>query len=133
MGEELGLSGLITGLGHRPHGEILRLLKNADLLLAINYEGWSTLIPAKIYEYWAVGGPPILLLSCPGAASSFVEHNHLGFTADPSDVTTIQQVLMTVYHQWKSGVPMHISSIGIEAYDRNALTYELAQLLSIVV
>ncbi len=64
--EEMGISSLIQRLGHIPHEEVLRLTQASDLLLALNYDGWATLIPGKIYEYWAVGGPPILLLSCPG-------------------------------------------------------------------
>jgi glycosyltransferase involved in cell wall biosynthesis len=66
LAEEMSLSGVIKWLGHEPHDEVLRLTKSADLLMAINYEGFSTLIPGKIYEYWAIEGTPILLLSCQG-------------------------------------------------------------------
>ncbi len=105
-------------------------MQAADLLLAINYEGFSTLIPGKIYEYWAVGGPPILLLSCPGAAASFVEQHSLGLTVDPSDVAGIQQAILTVYRQSKTAAPLRVSTAGIEAYDRQALTRKLAQVLA---
>lgn len=131
--EEMGLSGVIKGLGHVPHDEVLRVIKSADLLLAINYEGWSTLIPAKIYEYWAVGGPPILLLSCPGAAANFVEQHSLGLTVEPSDVAAIQQAILTVYCQSKTTAPLRVGTAGIEAYDRQALTQKLAQVLSMVI
>lgn len=90
LAEEMGLSGVIKGLGHLPHDQVLRLIKSADLLLAINYEGWSTLIPGKIYEYWAAGGPPVLLLSCPGAAQSLLERHQLGIAVTPHDVEAIQ-------------------------------------------
>jgi glycosyltransferase involved in cell wall biosynthesis len=132
LADEMGLSAVIKGLGHRPHDEALRLTKSADLLLAINYEGWSSLIPGKIYEYWAVGGPPILLLSCPGAAASFVEQHGLGFTVDPSDVAGIQQAILTVYRQSETATPLRVSTAGIEAYDRQALTGKLAEVLSMV-
>ena len=132
LAEEMGLSGVIKGLGHLPHDEVLRLIKSADLLLAINYEGWSTMIPGKIYEYWAVGGPPILLLSCPGAAASFVEQHGLGLTVEPSDVAGIEQAILTTYLRNQSGAPLRISTAGIEAYDRQALTQKLAQVLSMV-
>jgi glycosyltransferase involved in cell wall biosynthesis len=132
LAEEMGLTGVIKGLGHLPHHEVLRLTKSADLLMAINYEGWSTLIPAKIYEYWAAGGPPILLLSCPGAAASFVERHGLGLTAEPSDVAGIQQAILTVYRQSKTAAPLRVSTAGIEAYDRRALARKLSQILSMV-
>jgi len=132
LAEEMGLSSVIKELGHLPHDEVLRLTRSADLLLAINYEDFSTLIPGKIYEYWAVGGPPILLLSCAGAAASLVERHGLGFTVDPSDVAGIQHALLTVYRQSKTAAPLRVSAAGIEAYDRQALTRKLAQVLSIV-
>ena len=130
LAEEMGLSGVIKGVGHLPHTEVLRLLKSADLLLAINYEGFETLIPGKIYEYWALGGPQILLLSCPGAAVDFVEQYKLGYTVDPSDVAGIQQAIMTAYDRHKTAPPLRMSTAGVEAYDRKVLTGQLARVLS---
>jgi hypothetical protein len=107
-------------------------MKEADLLLVINYDGFSTLIPGKIYEYWAVGGPPILLLSSPGAAADFVEAHGLGLAVDSSDINGIHQAILTVYLQSQTDAPMRVKSDGIEAYDRQALTRQLAQVLSVV-
>jgi glycosyltransferase involved in cell wall biosynthesis len=128
--DKMGLSGVIKELGHLPHEEVLRLAKSADLLLAITTEGIPTAIPGKIYEYWAVGGPPILLVSYPGAAASFVEQHGLGLTVDPSDVAGIQKAILSVYHQSKTAAPLHISTAGIEGFDRQALTRKLAEVLS---
>ena len=128
----MGPSNLVKRLGHLPHDDVLRLIKSADLLLAINYEAWSTLIPGKIYEYWAVGGPPILLLSCPSVAASFVERHGLGITVDPSDVAGIQQAILMVYRRSKTVAPLRVSTAGIEAYDRQELARKLAQVLSML-
>lgn len=130
LAEEMGLKHVIRDLGPLPHDNVLRLLKSADMLLAINYEGWSSLIPAKIYEYWAVGGPPILLLSCQGAASMFVERHGLGLTVDPCDVAGIRQAILAVYAQRGTAAALNVNTAGIENYDRQALTRELAQVLS---
>jgi glycosyltransferase involved in cell wall biosynthesis len=132
LAEKMAVSGVIKELGHLPHDEVLRVIKSADLLLAINYVGFSTLIPGKLYEYWAVGGPPILLLSCPGAASSFVERYRLGLTAEPSNVDGIQQAILALYRQSKTDTPLRVSTAGIEAYDRQVLTGKLALVLSII-
>ena len=131
--DEMGISDVVQVLGQLPHNEIPRLTKSADLLLAINYEGWATLVPGKIYEYWAVGGPPILLLSCSGAASEFVEQHNLGFTVDPYDVDGICQVILNVYRQSKTAAPLRVSTTGIDAYDRQALTGKLAEVLSKII
>lgn len=131
--EEMGLSAVVSELGFLPRDDLLRLIKASEMLLVINYEGFSTLIPGKIYEYWAVGGPPILLLSCPGAAASFVEQHGLGLTVDPSDVAGIQEAILTVYRQSITAAPLRVSTAGIEAYDRQALTRKLAHVLSMVI
>ena len=124
---------MVKELGHLQRDEFLRLMKSADLLLAINYEGFSTLIPGKIYEYWAVGGPPILLLSCAGAAQDLIEQKDLGITVPPDDVTAIEEAVLTVYRRRAMGSPMQVSTVGIEEYDRKALSSKLAQTLSDVV
>jgi glycosyltransferase involved in cell wall biosynthesis len=131
MALEMGLSSVIKGVGHLPHEEVLQLIQSADLLLAMNYDGFSTLIPGKIYEYWAIGGPPILLLSCPGAAAAFIERYKLGFTVDPSDVDAIIRVVITTYLQSKTAPCPRLCTAGIEAFDRRALTQKLAQVLSL--
>ena len=132
LAQQMGLAGVIQELGFLPRADLVRSMHAADMLVAINYDGFETLIPGKIYEYWAVGGPPILLLSCPGAAASFVEQHSLGLTVDPSDVAGIQNAILTVYRRSKSSAPMRIGTEGIGPYDRQALTRQLADVLSTV-
>jgi glycosyltransferase involved in cell wall biosynthesis len=127
---EMGLSGVVQELGFLQRADLVSRMQAADMLVAINYEGYATLIPGKIYEYWAVGGPPILLLTCPGAAANLVEQHNLGLTADPSDVAGIQEAILTVYRRSKSPAPMRIDTAGIAPYDRQALTRQLADILS---
>lgn len=133
LAKEMGLSRVVQELGFLPRDDLLSLMKASEMLLVINYEGFSTLIPGKIYEYWAIGGPPILLLSCPGAAASLVERHGLGLTVEPSDVAGIEQALLTVYRQSKTAAPLRVSTAGIGAYDRQALSRKLAQALSMVI
>jgi glycosyltransferase involved in cell wall biosynthesis len=130
--KELGLSAVVTELGFLPRAEFIRFMHACDLLVVINYEGYATLIPGKLYEYWAVGGPPILLLSGLGAAASLVEQHSLGITVDPSDVAGIEESILRAYRQKKAGAPIRVKTAGIEPYDRKALTGQLAQLLSTV-
>ncbi len=128
----MALSGVTQDLGHLPHDAVLRLIQSADLLLAINYEGFSTLIPGKIYEYWAAGRAPILFLSCRGAAQELIEQRGLGITVSPDDVPAIERAILAVYRGREMGSPMKVSTVGIEEYDRKALTKTLAQALSSV-
>jgi len=128
--DKLGLSGVVKELGFLPRDDWGRYLKSSDLLLVINYDGFSTLIPGKIYEYWAIGGPPILLISCRGAATEFVKQHNLGFSADPHDVAGIERAILEVYVQSKTNSPIEINTEGVEAFDRRSLSRQLADLLT---
>ena len=127
---ELGLSSMVKELGFVPREEFLRVLRAAGMLLVINYDGYATLIPGKIYEYWAVGGPPILLLSCPGAATELVDHYGLGMSADLGDAEAIERALLTAYRRATSSDPMRVRTAGIERFDRKALARQLGNVLS---
>jgi glycosyltransferase involved in cell wall biosynthesis len=129
---ELGLEGVVEEVGYLARPEFAALLQNADLLLAINYDGFSTLIPGKIYEYWAVGGPPIMLLSQPGAAEQLLARYQLGVTLDPRDSDEIAAVILDYYRQRQAGQPVRISRDGIQDFDRSALADKLAAMLDSV-
>ncbi len=124
-----GLKGMVQETGFLPHNDFLRLLRQADLLLAINYEGFHTLIPGKMYEYWAVGRAPILLLDGPGAAQSLLRQYELGRCVPPDDVDAITQAILSAYQAWAAGRPLRINPTGIEQFDRQTLTSQLADLL----
>jgi glycosyltransferase involved in cell wall biosynthesis len=128
----MGLTDIIEETGHLPRDQFIQLLQDADILLAINSSDWSTIIPGKIYEYWAVGGAPILLLTSPGAAESLVTGHDLGSVVRPDDTEAIERAVSTVYQKWEEGKPVTISTAGIERYDRRALTEDLAHVLEAV-
>jgi glycosyltransferase involved in cell wall biosynthesis len=130
MAEAMDLSDIVEEVENLSHDEWVRSMTAADLLLAINYDDWSTIIPAKIYEYWALGGPPILLLSCHGAAQSLVEQHKLGIVVPPYDVEAIQHAVLSVYRRRERGDPIKIDRGSIEGYDRKTLTGKLAQTLA---
>ncbi|GMV32614.1 MAG: glycosyltransferase [Chloroflexi bacterium CFX1] len=127
---ELGLAGMIREHGHLKHADVLRLMKSADLLMAMNYEGFATLIPGKIYEYWAVGNAPILLLSCKGAGQELLDAENLGVTVAPDDVDGIERAVQTMFDRYEQGNPVKVNPAGIEEYDRKALAEKLARVLS---
>jgi glycosyltransferase involved in cell wall biosynthesis len=129
MVSEMGLTNVVRETGHLPDEQFLALLRGADLLLVINYDDFDSLIPGKIYEYWAVGGPPILLLSCPGAASSLIEENELGFTVLPYDEAAIGKIMLRIILAHKQGDPFCVNPEGIEMYDRLNLTRMLVTVL----
>ncbi|GIK62370.1 MAG: hypothetical protein BroJett018_01640 [Chloroflexota bacterium] len=123
---EMGLEGMVEEAGYLPRPEFATLLRNADLLLTINYAGFSTLIPGKIYEYWAVSGPPIMLLSEPGAAHQLIQQYKLGVALKQDDTAGIQQAIMEYYQQRADGQPVRITRDGIDNFARVKLAEKLA-------
>ncbi|MFW5708802.1 MAG: glycosyltransferase [Chloroflexota bacterium] len=132
LAAQQGLIDHIQEAGFVPWDDLLKLMTQADLLLTINYEGFATLIPGKIYEYWAVGGPPVLLLSCPGAAQQLIEENGLGWTADHYDADSIEATIRHVAAQKASRQPVRITRDGIERYDRARLANDLRAVFNTV-
>lgn len=129
MVARMGLDEVVEELGHLPLDALIARLKGADLLLAINYDDFVTLIPGKIYEYWAIGGPPILLLSAPGAAQSLLARHNLGLTVSPYEPKEIAQAIASIDARREAGAPWRVSTAGIEEYDRKALALKLAAAL----
>lgn len=128
--ESDGLNRMVREAGFLPHVAFLRLLREADLLLTINYEGFGTLVPGKIYEYWAVGRSPILLLDGEGAARQLVQQQGLGLCVPPDDVDGIAKAILQVYRRREAGTPLRINTAGLEQFDRKALARRLADLLN---
>jgi len=128
----LGLTDIVREFGNVPHRKSIELMASADLLLAINSDNLPTVVPGKIYEYWAVKGPPILLLSHPGAAQTLVDEYRLGYVTDPYDVQAIKRVILEVYDKREAGHPRRLSSDGIANFDRKILTGQLAEVLSAI-
>jgi glycosyltransferase involved in cell wall biosynthesis len=126
---EFDLCRSVREMGDLPMPVLIEVFQQADLLLAINYDGWETIIPGKLYEYWAAGGPPVLLLSGPGAASELVARYNLGITTGPEDSVAIAEAIWEVYRRREAGEPLRINRAGIEKYDRKYLAGQLAQIL----
>lgn len=129
LAKDLELDEIVQETGHLPRAEFTSLLRNSDLLVAINYEQYATLIPGKLYEYWAAGGPPILLLSHPGAAQELVRQHALGTVLLPDDEAGIRACVLDTYKRRAAGHPLRIERNGIEAYDRSRLAELLSQAL----
>jgi glycosyltransferase involved in cell wall biosynthesis len=127
---QAGVGDLVQELGYLSRQDFNDLLHNASLHLAINYAGFTTLVPGKIYEYWAVGRAPILLLSAQGAASELLATNKIGMSVEPTDVEGIVRIVEQEIHTHMEGTQRHIGTHGLNRYDRKELAMQLHRTLS---
>jgi glycosyltransferase involved in cell wall biosynthesis len=128
MMAELGISELVEYSGPVGREELVKRLWNADLFFEILLRGIPTAVSGTLYEYWAAGKAPILLVSEEGEASKILKDNQLGAHALLDEVNFIADYIEKVYLAYSSGSPMWITREGVEKYSRKQLTAQMVKL-----
>lgn len=114
------------------HTENIARLRTADALLLLNHaaSGSELHVPAKTYEYLAIG-KPILAVIQSGSASKIIEDTGGGIVVSPDDNSGIKSALSRMHAAWKAGRPMPGARKElIGNYDRYNLTGTLASVLN---
>jgi hypothetical protein len=90
-------NGFVELKGTLPHHQVLNHLASSDWLLLIVAPGHESNIPAKIYEYLALGRP--ILALCPERASvrEIIDETSCGVVANINDVSDIKCRLGEIY------------------------------------
>jgi len=127
LAAKLGLLDSIKEVGNLSHQEAIQHMKKANLLLAIATDGFPNSIPGKLYEYWAAGNAPILLIGHQGAAQKLIEKNKLGVTVSPENIDDIRSFILKAFRQHRSGQPLRIQTKGLEEFDRRTLATKLVK------
>ncbi|MBI4000608.1 MAG: glycosyltransferase [Nitrospira defluvii] len=107
-----------------PHEACVRQMKSADVLLVLQPDS-PLQVPAKIYEYVAVGRP-LLLIGGEGATANFVQRHQLGVSC-ANQVGPIRDLLTQLI-----GGTVVLSAPtqeNVARFDYRSLTRELAHLL----
>ena len=65
----------------------------AHLAIVINALGATTLIPGKIYEFWASQTPIVLIDNTQSAASELVMEKQIGEVCNPGDSNAVADVI----------------------------------------
>ncbi len=115
-----------------PRNEYISACRRADVLLVIAYDQAPTLIPGKVYEYWALQRP-ILLLADDGAAKDLVISKKLGEVVSSHEPGAIAQVVLRLFQDFKQGRLAVPNLVGIEEFDRKFLASRLAEALNATV
>ena len=116
-----------------PHGEALAEMMAADaLLLVVGAGGGSRsravvagTLPGKIFEYLRSSRPILLLGDEAGDAAQLLRRHGRGWVADETQPASIAAALQ----QMMQGEPAAAPATGVAAFERRALTGELARFL----
>jgi glycosyltransferase involved in cell wall biosynthesis len=127
--QEWALGDVVSEVMPESRAHFVEKVTGAELLLSIQARGFSNSVSGTLYEYWAVGRAPILLISEKGASYSFVKDYQLGMAVEPEEVDTIQAYLLSVLIAWQNERPFRIRPDGVEQFDRQNLAQELSSLL----
>ena len=117
----------IPFLNRRTYIEVLR---RANLAIVINARGASTLIPGKIYEYWASKTPIILIDYSPSAASELIRQYNLGVVCQPDDIQAIANAICDFARRHFKGESIQPDRNGLDRFDRKNLSTQLHELFT---
>lgn len=123
---DLHLDGFVRRLGAVGRVELIEWLWKADLFLLVQPAGNTTAVSGTLYEYWATGKAPILLISEEGASSALVVDNRIGGHFHFDQVDQIADFIERHFDAYIKGSPAWISREGVDHFDRKALADKMA-------
>ena len=118
---DLNLDKVIQRAGAVKRNILIEWLWKADLFLLVQPVHNTTAISGTLYEYWATGKAPVLLISEVGASSALVEENQIGKHFHFDQVAEIAEYIEKIFDAYESGQPIWIEREGIQKFDRKAL------------
>ena len=130
---QLDLAGIVQCVGTLKRSELVESLWNADLFLLIQPLHNTTAISGTLYEYWATGKAPVLLISEAGASSELVAGNRLGRHFHFDQVAEIADYVEQIFDAYESGQPVWIDRAGIKSFDRRTLAKRMHEIWSALI
>jgi len=123
------LKNKVRYLGYLPHKEMLLTSAQAGALLIVQNKSESAplIIPAKIFEYLAVGRPIFQIGPKHCHAAQILQQSGAGFTVAHNDLAEIQDTILYLYCNYTT-----LTTTGSAAYSRKKLTHDLAQIFDVV-
>ena len=129
----LDLDEIIKSVGAVKREELVEWLWKADLFLLIQPVDNKTAISGTLYEYWATGKAPVLLIAEEGASSTLVEENRIGRHFRFDQISQIADYIEWVFNAYERGQPVWIDRAGVQNFDRRALAKRMDEVWRTVV
>ncbi len=122
-----------TVTGYVEHARAVREMVAADALLLGNTttgRNCASILPGKLFEYFAAGRPIVHVGPAPGATDTMIRECHAGVTVPP-EPTKIAETISVLLDQWESGnLTPGCPPERLSPYTRRALAQEMAGVLN---
>ena len=133
LATDLGLNEIVKDVGRLSHCESLQMSVNADVLLLILNEADETVndqIPAKVYEYVALGKNILAMIPLGGELHQFLRGYDKGHIVGWNDSIGIVKALTVLMRKKRTGeLTSSDPPKWIEQYSRQVQTRRLAKIL----
>ncbi|MCJ7935053.1 MAG: glycosyl transferase family 1 [Chryseobacterium sp.] len=128
--ENSSLKNHILNMGYLSHGNAVKEMQNADMLLITNFPNESSkgIIPGKIFEYLASGKQILSFGPDKADVTKILEETNAGKHFSYSDSEAVKQFILEKFELWKSGNLIENTQY-IEQFSRRNLTKKLAEIL----
>lgn len=125
------LSQYVSLKGYVSHEDAIKYQKQSQVLLLIEIDSEDTkcIIPGKLFEYM-VSGRPILAFGPKGSdVSEILRNTNTGNYFLYSDHEAIKEAILDMFEAFRTG-DLKSNAIGLQQYNRKALTSKLAELIN---
>lgn len=128
--KEYRIDGCINYIGYIAHNEAVRFQQKSQVLLQIEIDSEDTkcIIPGKLFEYMVSGRPIIAIGPKDSDVEAILNDTKTGSYFLYNDYEGLKAKILEYYKAFKKGT-LKVEAINTNAYSREALTGQLAELL----
>lgn len=129
--QHIGIDHVVNNLGYLSHNDSVNEMQNSDLLLITNFPNETSkgIIPGKLFEYLATGKQIISFGPKDADVETILDKTKAGKHFDYQENLEIQEFILSLYEDWKSGTSIH-NEANINEFSRKELTKKLSELLN---
>lgn len=128
--QKYNLSDYINNIGYVSHKESVRYQKKSQVLLLIEIDSEETtcIIPGKLFEYMVSNRPIIALGPKSSDVETIIKETNTGHYFYYNDYTPLKTVILNHYKSFQAKT-LQSYPIGLQKYSRKSLTKQLAKFI----
>jgi glycosyltransferase involved in cell wall biosynthesis len=131
--QKYGLEQYLTKIDFLPHKEVLRLQRQAQILLLLINQAHNAggILTGKFFEYLAAARPILAIGPVKGDVADILLNSNAGKIVDFNDKTGLKATLLEFYSKYKDN-QLNLTPEGINQYSRYELTRRLVEEMNIL-